>query len=155
MENKAERKKQRKADNMFKDYIQRNYSRISTFINSDWSECSVCSGKCNDCYTITVTLRLCVHFKSWVGAEVKSLYQSLSDPGDLCSNFTRAGLFKQFVPSSNKQMIFFESGGFCYSAESCNRRFFPPSLRTNSAIDSEFSDQDVDPDDVWSKNKDQ
>ena len=97
-----------------------------------------------------------MHFYSLVGEEVTPLYQNLSDPGDLCNDFTRAGLFKLFkllVPSSNKQIIFFESGG--YSAEFCNRKFFHPSLRTNSALEHELSDQDGDPADVWSKNKDQ
>ena len=89
-----------------------------------------------------------------VGAEATLLYQNLSAPGALCNDFTRAGLFKQLFPSSNKWIIFFESGGFCYSAESCNRRFFHPSLRTNSALDSELSGQDFDPADVWSRNKD-
>ncbi len=81
------------------------------------------------------------------------LYKNISDPRALCNDFTRAGLFKQTFPSSNKWVIFFESGGFCHSAESCNRRFFHPSLRTNSALDSELSNDEFDPVKTWEANK--
>jgi len=97
-------------------------------------------------------LILMIGFGTEAGASI--WYKNLSDPSALCNDFTRAGLFKQLFPSSNKWMIFFESGGFCHSPDSCNQRFFHPSLRTNSALDSEISDIDFDPDDIWSRNKD-
>lgn len=77
------------------------------------------------------------------------LYNNISDPQALCNDYTRAGLFKQTFPGSKKWIIFFESGGFCHSAKSCNRRFFHPSLRTNSGLD----EGTFDPAAVWNENK--
>lgn len=37
---------------------------------------------------------------------------------------------------SKKWIIFLESGGFCYSAESCNKRFFQSQIRTENKADS-------------------
>ena len=42
----------------------------------------------------------------------------------LCNDFTRAGFFIRRNQSSNDWIIFLESGGLCYSTETCNRRFF-------------------------------
>ena len=52
------------------------------------------------------------------------LWHLASDPQALCNDFTRAGFFLRRNTSSDKWLIFLESGGFCFSNETCNRRFF-------------------------------
>ena len=91
----------------------------------------------------------------WEDVHANLLYKNISDPRALCNDFTRAGLFKQTFPASTKWIIFFESGGFCYSADSCNQRFFHPSLRQNSAFDDEIADEHFDAAAVWKEHKNQ
>ena len=65
--------------------------------------------------------------------EAKLSYHNItSDPRALCNDFTRAGIFLKKVSMSKKWIIFLESGGFCFSPESCNKRFFHPSIRKAS-----------------------
>ena len=48
----------------------------------------------------------------------------VSDGSALCNDFTRAGYFLRRQSTSDRWIIFLESGGLCYSNETCNRRFF-------------------------------
>ena len=67
---------------------------------------------------------------SWVpltlaqSTQPKMKWISASNDDALCNDFTRAGFFIHENPSSNNWVVFLESGGLCYSTESCNRRFF-------------------------------
>lgn len=47
-----------------------------------------------------------------------------NDSRALCNDFTRAGYFVKRNKSSDKWVIFLESGSLCYSNDTCNRRFF-------------------------------
>ena len=53
----------------------------------------------------------------------------LEDPEAVCNDYSRAGFFIENT-GSTKWIVFFESGGLCYSAETCNRRFFRSDVRT-------------------------
>ena len=52
------------------------------------------------------------------------VWASASNSTALCNDFTQAGFFIRQNPSSKNWVVFLESGGLCYSTESCNRRFF-------------------------------
>lgn len=92
-------------------------------------------------------------------------YRNITDPKALCNDFTRAGFFlfqqQQNAEKSGKWIIFLESGGFCYSPESCNERFFHPDLRKmerehqNRESGEKSIDQleDFDPVAAWERNK--
>ena len=70
-------------------------------------------------------------------------YHNITRPRALCNDFSRPGFFRtpdEEQRSSNKWVIFLESGGFCYSAESCNRRFIHPNLRPSVNMSSETFD---------------
>ena len=57
----------------------------------------------------------------------------------MCNDFTRAGFFhRQPIASSGDQkwVVFLESGVFCYSNETCNRRYFQSYLRERYSTDS-------------------
>ncbi len=54
-------------------------------------------------------------------------------PHALCNDFTRAGYFMHKGTESKKWVIFLESGGLCYSADTCNRRYFHPNIRSDYA----------------------
>ena len=47
-----------------------------------------------------------------------------SDNQALCNDFTQAGYFMRRNESSDKWVIFLESGSLCFSNDTCNRRFF-------------------------------
>ena len=51
-------------------------------------------------------------------------WYDVSDSSALCNDFTRAGYFIRRKNASDKWIVFLESGGLCYSSETCNRRFF-------------------------------
>ncbi len=51
-------------------------------------------------------------------------------PRALCNDFTHAGYFMRKGTESNKWVIFLESGGLCYSADTCNRRYFHQNIRS-------------------------
>lgn len=56
-----------------------------------------------------------------------------NNPSALCNDFTRAGFFHR-PPSDasgeGKWVVFLESGSFCYSNKTCNRRYFQPKVRS-------------------------
>lgn len=85
-------------------------------------------------------------------------YYNISSPNALCNDFTRAGMLVKFSlssGSSKKWVIFLESGGFCHSPDSCNRRFFRADIRgsgTNQS--SNLLSEDFDLDEAWQRNKD-
>ena len=54
-------------------------------------------------------------------------------PQALCNDFTRAGYFKR-DSNSDKWLIFLESGGLCFSNDTCNRRFFQREVRVRFNI---------------------
>lgn len=56
-----------------------------------------------------------------------------SDPRALCNDFTRAGYFLRRNESSDKWVIFLESGSLCFSNDTCNRRFFNAEVREQDA----------------------
>ncbi len=92
-------------------------------------------------------------------------YLNISDDRALCNDFTRAGLFlfvQQKDPNtSGKWIVFFESGGFCHSPESCNERFFHPDVRKaererrkkGTGGESAANLRDFDPSAAWERNK--
>lgn len=47
-----------------------------------------------------------------------------SSPDALCNDFTRAGFFVRRNTSSDRWVIFLESGSLCFTSATCNRRFF-------------------------------
>jgi len=49
-------------------------------------------------------------------------WRNINNPEALCNDFTRAGYYIHTNDSSSDWVVFFESGGACYSAETCNRR---------------------------------
>ncbi len=58
-------------------------------------------------------------------------------PAALCNDFTRAGYFmRKSVPENKKWVIFLESGGLCYSSDTCNRRYFHSTIRNEYARSS-------------------
>ena len=58
----------------------------------------------------------------------KMTWVAASDPNALCNDFTQAGFFIRRNSNSNNWVVFLESGGLCYSTDSCNRRFFARSV---------------------------
>ena len=62
-------------------------------------------------------------------------------PQALCNDFTRAGYFMRTGFEPKKWVIFLESGGLCYSSETCNRRFFLSEVRSRFEQDSGSSFQ--------------
>ena len=57
------------------------------------------------------------------------VWQGSKDPQALCNDFTQAGYFKRKNSTSDKWVIFLESGGLCFSNDTCNRRFFQREVR--------------------------
>ena len=64
------------------------------------------------------------------GAEGKLTWEFCRDPLALCNDFTRAGFFhRPPTTATGKWVIVLESGSFCYTNETCNRRYFHRSVR--------------------------
>ena len=59
----------------------------------------------------------------------KMVWVPASNPMALCNDFTQAGFFIRRNNASDKWIVFLESGGLCYSRDSCNRRFFVRPVR--------------------------
>ena len=53
----------------------------------------------------------------------------INDTEALCNDFTPAGYYIRRNWSSTDWVVFFESGGACYSAETCNRRYLRREVR--------------------------
>ena len=62
----------------------------------------------------------------------------VSDGSALCNDFTRAGYFLRRVNTSDNWIIYLESGGLCYSNETCNRRFFESEVIVSSRFNRPF-----------------
>ena len=58
-------------------------------------------------------------------------FQEFTDGNALCNDYTRAGYFIRRTNYSTDWVIFFESGGACYSAATCNRRYLRREVRQN------------------------
>ena len=57
------------------------------------------------------------------------IWHEARDARALCNDYSRAGFFMRRNTSSNKWIIFLESGSLCFSNETCNRRFFRTEVR--------------------------
>lgn len=64
-------------------------------------------------------------------ARDKMTWEYANDSAALCNDFTRAGYFIRRNNESPNWLIFLESGGLCYSRDSCNRRFFVREVRSS------------------------
>lgn len=60
-------------------------------------------------------------------------WQVLSNRSAVCNDFSRAGYFIDKTGDPSKWIVFLESGGLCYSTETCNKRFISPSVREEYA----------------------
>lgn len=58
-------------------------------------------------------------------------WHRLKNAEALCNDFSRAGYFVDRNDASSEWIIFLESGGLCYSPDTCNQRFFNSSVRRN------------------------
>ena len=61
-----------------------------------------------------------------------------NNPSALCNDFTRAGFFHRnaTAQAAGKWVIFLESGSFCYSSATCNRRYFQSQVRNRYSKDA-------------------
>ena len=77
-----------------------------------------------------ITLEIFIVLASLVFSPVATTLEwfDASDSAALCNDFTRAGYFLRRVNTSDNWIIHLESGGVCYSNETCNRRFFAPEV---------------------------
>ena len=57
-------------------------------------------------------------------------WKVIRDSSALCNDYTPAGYFFAQGRSPEHWIVFLESGGGCYSAESCNKRYFSETIRT-------------------------
>ena len=73
-----------------------------------------------------VVISLLLPFTSW--AQMR--WVNISNSRALCNDFTRAGFFQESYPRSTKWIIVLESGGLCFSPETCNKRFFHPTIQS-------------------------
>ena len=85
-------------------------------------------------------------------------WHDVSDSSALCNDFTRAGYFARRQNTSDRWIIFLESGGLCYSNETCNRRFFVSEVgqRFNLQPSGESQQNNVfyenfDPEEAWNE----
>lgn len=69
----------------------------------------------------------------------------LNDTQAVCNDFSRAGYFIEEVKNSTKWLIYFESGGICYSPETCNTRFLKPQTRREFATNKNDPSFQYDP----------
>ena len=51
------------------------------------------------------------------------MWRKINNADALCNDFTRASYYIRANDSSSDWVVFLESGGACYSAETCNRRY--------------------------------
>ena len=82
------------------------------------------------------------------------VWQKSEDPEALCNDFTRAGYFKRVNSISDKWVIFLESGGLCFSNDTCNRRFFQREVRVRFNITDRMAREfppygNFDPSEAW------
>ena len=56
-------------------------------------------------------------------------WNEFTNANALCNDFTQAGYYIHRNSSSMDWVVFFESGGACYSAETCNRRYLRHEIR--------------------------
>ena len=67
-------------------------------------------------------------------------WKTIDNEEAVCNDFSRAGYYiERSGTDSDKWLVFLESGGLCYSPETCNRRFFHPSIREEFAEDGSSS----------------
>ena len=69
----------------------------------------------------------------------------IEDTEAVCNDYSRAGYFIETTETA-KWVIFFESGGLCFSPETCNRRFFKPEVRLEYATNKDEELYNLDPD---------
>ena len=73
-------------------------------------------------------------------------WNKISDQKALCNDFTQAGYFFRENPKSRKWFVYLESGGFCVSGNTCNRRFTNSNFRDGDLL-SNFNVRET-----WSSN---
>lgn len=76
-------------------------------------------------------------------------WHNITNQSAVCNDFTPAGFFiRQIHEGLNKHkwVIYLESGGFCASADTCNRRYTNSSLRDGDLL------TDVDIGQIWMRN---
>lgn len=76
-------------------------------------------------------------------------WNTITNPSAVCNDFTEAGFFIRPSPqglNKHKWVIYLESGGFCASADTCNRRYTNSSLREGDLL------TDVDIGQIWMRN---
>lgn len=62
------------------------------------------------------------------------VWNTTTNPQALCNDFTKAGYFMtRDRTNSDKWLIFLESGGLCFSNDTCNRRYFNRETRERFA----------------------
>ena len=69
--------------------------------------------------------------------EAALTWTTVRDKAALCNDFSRPGYFIEKTNSSSKWLVFLESGGLCYSPETCNRRFLNSKVRKEFATSQE------------------
>ena len=82
---------------------------------------------------VTVVLVLVAHAST---ARSTLVWRNGTNPQALCNDFTQAGYFIDIstdLTNSDKWLIFLESGGLCYSKDTCNRRYFTREVRERFA----------------------
>ena len=82
----------------------------------------------------------------WIGVNHASMQWTLvQDTNAVCNDYSRAGFFIERTDTT-KWIIFLESGGLCYSSETCNERFFRSDVRTEFSNNNDDSSYNYDPD---------
>jgi len=73
---------------------------------------------------VKVVLLMLVCTATGVLTRVQALkWRRINNADALCNDFTRAGYYIRTNDSSSDWVVFLESGGVCYSADTCNRRY--------------------------------
>lgn len=103
----------------------RTRPRAAVGLLSTWFAAAVAGSLVLSCLQITGAQSMREKMR-WVAA---------SNSMALCNDFTQAGFFIRRNNKSSNWVVFLESGGLCYSTDSCNRRFF---VRSVSQPDVDF-----------------
>ena len=90
------------------------------------------------CKCIVSLLALCI------GVNHAAMQWTLiDDTNAVCNDYSRAGFFIERT-ATTKWIIFLESGGLCYSAETCNERFFKDQVRREYSSNTNDGDAGYD-----------
>ena len=85
-------------------------------------------------------------------------WRKLKNNTAVCNDFSRAGYFFNNESEPSKWIVYLESGGLCYSGETCNKRYIHPAVRKEFADSSSPSSGLLFPDfnvtEAWLQTKD-